>query len=463
MRAPFASVALLAAGILAGCFGSHATEEVGVAEGEMTPLDRLVIGRATTYPADLSMRDALPELRASQSVRRKQAWEIARKVLEPVTLDSGTTGADGGVTTARSLPRFQTWYAKDEILPMFDRVLRGLSKDDLAAHKPPTSAAIEEAFAWESGRARSLPGWSEQRLQQRLSELDQNGTANLGGPERVLMSPALVGHLYAHYDRILGCIGNVPGPDEPPTSTTSFAPCVGEEFPPGAVVVKARWVPDALPLEAFDTSANALSSTLARGDWGAAPRTASPGEGSIYTMRLPSGIRMRLAALHIATKELRDWMWVSLFWSDTPNTDYGADRPTELAGPFANYKMCTVVAYDEEDDGTPPPPTRAKDPDPSGSLDAAHAATRAFGPRTWCSNPYLEHGPGNAKTNCIGCHQHGGTSHTSASVLEGPSAFPDGSRAKSRANFPADYLFITGTGLELASLMKGKVDQLTPH
>jgi hypothetical protein len=119
--------------------------------------------------------------------------------------------------------------------------------------------------------------------------------------------------------------------------------------------------------------------------------------------------------------------------------------------------MCSVVGYDEGDDG------HASDRVTAPSLAAALAATREHGPRTWCSNPYLEHGAGNAKTNCIGCHQHGGTRHTSESVLEGPSAFPDGSRARHRNNFPADYLFVTSTGLELATLMKAKVDQLAPR
>jgi hypothetical protein len=449
MTRALAAALLLATGIAVGCSDARGKGAAGGAdEAEMTPLDRLVVGRAMEYPADLTMRAALPELRASQAARRAQAWAVARRVLAPVALDPAI---DGGA--ARALPRFQTWYAKDEVLPMFDRILRAQSEAERRAHTAASRAAIDEAFAWEAGRARTLPGWTEQRLAQRLAELEADGTASLGGPERVLMSPALVGHLYAHYDRVLDCIGDVPGPADPPPSATSFAPCLGEEFPPGAAVVKARWIPDTLPLEAHDTSAEALSRTLTAGEWGPAARTASPDDRAIYTMRLPSGIRMRLAALHVVTKELRDWVWVTLFWSDTPNSDFGADRPVDFEAPFESYKMCSVVAYDEEDPGA--------ETGSAPSLEAALAATRAFGPRTWCSNPYLEHGRGNAKTNCIGCHQHGGTGLTSSSVLEGPTAFPDGSRAKSRANFPADYLFVTSTGLELASLMKAKVDQLS--
>ena len=55
-----------------------------------------------------------------------------------------------------------------------------------------------------------------------------------------------------------------------------------------------------------------------------------------------------------------------------------------------------------------------RDPDPRGGFggtlgDALAAVHGGAGAPTWCSNPYLELGPGNAATNCIGCHQHGGT------------------------------------------------------
>ncbi|NIS36800.1 MAG: hypothetical protein GWN73_40355, partial [Actinobacteria bacterium] len=39
----------------------------------------------------------------------------------------------------------------------------------------------------------------------------------------------------------------------------------------------------------------------------------------------------------------------------------------------------------------------------------ASALRAAAGGPSWCSNPYIEHGRGNARTNCIGCHQHGGS------------------------------------------------------
>lgn len=413
---------------------------------DMSPTDRLFVGAAAPYPADETLASKIDTLRSSQAARRAAAWQIAKRVLEPVAIDGGT----------RTLPRFQTWYAKEEVLPVFDHLLRGQTPADLAAHRLPTAPEVESAFSWLAGRATGTPAGDPDVVANRRADLDKNGDASLGGPERVLMSPETVAHLFENYTSILGCQVRFPAPNDPPPSATNFAPCVGTEFPVGSVIVKARWVPDTLPLDAWDTDAAALTTALTSGAWGTAPRSVTPDAKGIYTMTLASGVHMRLAALHIMSKELRDWAWVSLFWSDRPNTDFGADRPADLAGPFASYKMCTSDAFDEGDDGSSLASGDA-------SLAAAVAATRAFGPRTWCSNPYLEDGPANAKTNCIGCHQHAGTGLDTASIITGNGAFPDGSRAQLRQNFPADYTFITTSGLDLATQLQEKVDALTSH
>src|SRR5262249_22313022 len=161
-------------------------------------------------------------------------------------------------------------------------------------------------------------------------------------------------------------------------------------FPIDAAAVKARWMPGGAPMPTFDTSPKALADKLARGDFGDGDGTADPSESDIYTMQLTPDTTMRLAALHIITKELRDWSWITLRWPPDPTSDFAADRPpaiTALGGPWASYKMCVVTGYVEKDAAQP-------------------------GPSTWCSNPYLEVGANNAQTNCIGCHQHGGTGAT---------------------------------------------------
>jgi hypothetical protein len=147
------------------------------------------------------------------------------------------------------------------------------------------------------------------------------------------------------------------------------------------------------------------------------------------------------------TKELDHWLWITLWWSETPNDDFGADRPKSidaLGGPWGSYKMCVTTAFGEED------------PLPSGGFDMAHpslasalaAVYAGKGAPTWCSNPYLEEGHGNAGTNCIGCHQHGGTELRSEDIL----LFSDFGRPARRNNFPADYSWATTRGDDLGQL-----------
>jgi hypothetical protein len=96
--------------------------------------------------------------------------------------------------------------------------------------------------------------------------------------------------------------------------------------------------------------------------------------------------------------------------------------------------MCVVTSYVERD-----PDTRGGQ---AGSLgDAIAAVHGGVGAPSWCSNPYLELGPHNAGTNCIGCHQHGGTSLFSEDILSDPKAFPQAGRTLLRKNFPSDYVF----------------------
>jgi len=210
--------------------------------------------------------------------------------------------------------------------------------------------------------------------------------------------------------------------------------CLAEEMPRDAVLVKADWrrqlTGENLPY--FDTSPARMAERFALdADWGDGDGTSDPDPSAIYTATLPNGNTFRLPALHIMSKELDHWQWITLWWSPDPDTDFGADRPAAIAslpGPWRNYKMCTTTAYLESASGTP----------------------------TWCSNPYLEHGAGNAATNCIGCHQHGGTDTTVLQILQSPQH----GTTRVRNNFFTDYLWAIkgGQGEDLSASVQAEVD-----
>jgi hypothetical protein len=240
-----------------------------------------------------------------------------------------------------------------------------------------------------------------------------------------------------------------------------WAACLPAAFPADAVVVKADWrrvLPD-MPLAVYDTSAAGLKRRLSEDGafaWGDGDATADPGPADVYTATLANGNTYRLAALHIMTKELDHWVWITLWWSPTESAglDFGADRPAAVAalgGPWSHYKMCTSVAF-EEGDAQPDGGYGASAPTLGAALAAVH------GRSSWCSNPYLELGPGNADTNCLGCHQHAGTKIVAEDILADPVLFPVHGRVGVRNNFPSDYSWTVDHGDELSRLFADVVE-----
>ena len=233
-------------------------------------------------------------------------------------------------------------------------------------------------------------------------------------------------------------------------------PCLSGAMPRDAVLVKADWrrqLPGEL-LPTYDSSGARMQARLAGEATWEPDGAADPAPADIYTVQLPSGARFRLPALHVMTKELDHWVWITLWWSPQPDADFGADRPAAIAalpGPWRNYKMCVSTSYLEDV------------PDPrggfGGSLGDALAAVRAGGAGgpSWCSNPYIEQGRGNAGTNCIGCHQHGGTALTPESILAGQ---PHHGSTRVRNNFFTDYLWAIqgGNGEDLSAIVQAEVD-----
>ncbi len=241
-----------------------------------------------------------------------------------------------------------------------------------------------------------------------------------------------------------------------------WASCLEGAFATDSVVIKASWrrtqFGETLPT--YDTSGPALRTTLsnnATDGWGIPAGEADPGPGAIYTAERPNGNRYRLAALHIMSKELDHWQWITLWWSDSPGSDFGEDRPasiSELGGPWSHYKMCTATMFTE---GDPDPTGGYADSAPSlaSALASVHGGT---GAPSWCSNPYLEEGAGNMGTNCIGCHQHAGTTAISEDIIGDSEQFPYFGRTQLRNNFPHDYSWAPLTGDRLALDFKSVVD-----
>ena len=546
--------AVVLAVLASACGGSAPPAEVTACQGIETQSmsasaeGRWLLGLASRYPADTALGARASELRLSQRARRAAAWEAVARTLAPVPLAHPAAAA--GVT----VPRFQTWYDRQDVARTFQRLYEGLGSTGRAAQARFSDAALDEAFGFNVNFVTTLPEWPAARLDTYAASLDSaTAVAGVAGVLRIALSPDAVRHVVSSYPEVLRCIANgapppfvdgvaasqevahepialahcgarvvgpffvasggeltariadiaegtdlrvldgvtptaavrctataaagctVQGPGlflvkvstraasasgvldvryTPPTAST--AACLQGVFPPAAATVALEWRRTDLdmPLPTYDTSAAGLARRLAPGadaSWGTGDGMAEPMEREAYTMHLPSGSSFRLAGMHIRTRELDRWLNITLWWSPTPNEDFGADRPDAvraLGGPWSAYKMCVATDFDEQD------------PDPAGGFTqsaptlaaALRAVSEGRGGPSWCSNPYIDAGPGLVRSNCVGCHQHAMSGVRPADIQTDPVHYPSNGRTQVRNNAPADGFWGIDGGDHLASV-----------
>jgi hypothetical protein len=146
--------------------------------------------------------------------------------------------------------------------------------------------------------------------------------------------------------------------DRDPPSPNQFSYCI-EEFPRSAVMIKTSWVKLSGGIPHHDTSATAMRQVIKEGTWpgpGRAdqvPPLVQPDRSQIYTNITKEGAEWALTGIHFVTKDVREWVWISLWWDPDAAKDFGADRPASIDrfnnGVWKNYKMCVASSFAEGD------------------------------------------------------------------------------------------------------------------
>jgi len=447
-------------------------------DGKSDTLGRRLAGIPHDYEAaDLDEE----ELVGNMGRRRAVAWQTVCRVLDPVPLLGLAESAqeheeielpEGEVP---KVSRYQTWYGMDDFKRMFQRLYSGLEPNGRAARVAFTDEAIDEAVIWNMKSLDRSSRWPLERYINYVRELgicpadlsdeacislaQQRFGGAVGGNARILYSPAVVDHALRNYGKILECLDDLDSVSlgQEPTQSDNFSLCFEKEFPINGVLVKAQWMRADFgrDVPTYDTDGEAMAALLGgSANWGEdGDRRTDPTPDEIVTIRLHNGDTYRLVGLHIMTKELRHWQWITLWWSDKPETDFGADRPNVMARQldpvWQNYKMCVVDGFTEKD---PAPSSHYPQlPSLAAAIDSTSGGVDS---PTWCSNPYIEHGRNNARTNCVGCHQHAGSTVVRdtdgdgtldpldlEAVIEDELHFPQAGRLQIRELFPADYLY----------------------
>lgn len=434
------SLAAIAAACTTGDTAGSGSADNDILEGR----ERRAVGRAQPYPADTYSEEDAERFAKSKKLRRELGWKVLAKALKPVKIaEQNLPNAPVGEKT---VPLFRTFLGPNEIDLMFAKMYGDLGKERRAAGESPTDAEVDALFDY---NAKNLGQYDERAFFDRMKQVNSaEAVDGLGGNTRGAYSPGYVRHLLQDYKPLSGC--NVDGFDlktAPISEEKNFTNCFSKEMPADAAVIKMSWrrndelINTGLPV--VDTSADTLkkrlSGELDEGGWKPSSYPKKPANSSqAYTVRLADESGHSLVGLHIMTKELRHWVWVTVWWSDKPDEDFGQDRPAEIKqlGPaWQNYKMCVVTDFEE------------KDPDPKGGFDGSlgDALAATHGRASWCSNGFIEKDAHNAQTNCIGCHQHAGDTRSLNGVLTDAQNFPEQGRLQVRKGFPADYSWAIAT------------------
>ena len=432
------------------------------------PQSRAILGPAKPWTALL-----IDPKRVNESIfeRRRAAWETVERALTRVDIVNPKTGrpfVDANTGQTLTLPLWQTWYEANEFRTMMFQLWSQLTPAQRIAREssvPLVDEVMNNHHLNTLLKKWTTPGPSgETKFEKLLAEItaDKELAAlnGVSGSGYTLFSPAMIRHYLLHYGDVFACTGT---PPEFSTGnpTKDLATCLGDAFPPGAVAVKTTWSNANEKVGVFNTTARGLANVLSmekptwRTEDSTNLTTHSPSE--IYTSSTFENEKLSktfvLTGLHFLTKDIPEWMWISLWWSPDSDTDFGEDRPTSIStlGPknalavWSHYKMCVASTFDEQDlttiNNNHAVTTAALLASTDSSLKAALASSYHFSaPHTFCSNPFLEFGEGLANTNCIGCHQHSGPINSGAKV--------DAGRKRVRTSFMTDFTWSFDSPME---------------
>lgn len=381
---------------------------------------RRLVGPA--FPYDLV--PVAQDIHLNMQSRRNHAW----KVFESINREVNLAGSNATV------PVWQTWYDQAEFSRIFTTLFRELPTSQQRARAPFSPDRVKSLLAsW--GNKERIVTFEPLRGADGFAEETFHGRGLSTGVQvsRTLFSPEYVEHFLLNYKRILDCtpeyIAKFPDSYTPP-DPGNFSLCYAAEFPPAAVMIKAVFFENTDKMEVFDSSSRTMARAFKDDEWQAAKTipVSSMNDQRMFSVHFSNNEIYRLAGMHVVTKEVREWVWATFWWSETPQVDFGADREgvvKTIDPAFRNYKMCTSTHFAE---GDRRPGSHYTDGTLSSLGASLTTVAEELGPTTWCANPYLE---GTfPKTNCIGCHQFSGTSSTFETR-----------RQQVRNNFPTDFTF----------------------
>lgn len=280
--------------------------------------------------------------------------------------------------TENNFARWQTWYSKEDVQRIFRIAYQNIGPEARAARRAFTASELSEAFAYHDKTQFAESTWNKESFARWMQKYEGKENA-IPGLNRILMNKLAVWTLLENYKSLADCY----------REQSQSLPCPGPRvvFPKGAAFIKTAWrraqIEGDFELPYFQTSK--LLDQLAHAEWQESS-AGIPLTADAQRMETPTHQVFHLVGVHVTLKLEQKWFWTS-HWLDE----------NSLA---AEYKSCSTLGHS--------PLARSDRSAEEAQISLAEALTG----HSWCSNPYLETGLQNHKTNCIGCHQHAGSPWT---------------------------------------------------
>ncbi|HYX32813.1 MAG TPA: hypothetical protein VE954_06840 [Oligoflexus sp.] len=407
---------------------------------ESDALGRRVLPLTQPYYPQWEGEAVSPSLQGSMETTRQLAWRVFAEVVTPVSFVTRTN--DDRILQA-AVPRFLTWFTIEDAQRWFRYALQQSPTDQVVQGGSLTAAQVDAADLFLTHELDTMPEPLRNRLRLWFDEHPEptlEEWSGIGGTSRVYYSPDLMHAVLQNYAELGGCFQGLQRPAAFGTDPT----CLRTEWPRASAIVKAAWWNSQSQFKSFPTDAATLQQLMKNPEssWMQIAQNQDTPK-TILSVRVGEQ-QLVLPGLHIMTKDQKDWLWITAWWSADPDSDFGADRPEfvrNISPLLGHYKICAVTRF--QDDAEDWDALAQKYPD----LVAAFRAAQSGNPgSSWCSNPYVEMGVSNQRTNCIGCHQFAGTDARQDAILHDAVQFPQYGTRQQRSNFITDYVWSAALG-----------------
>jgi hypothetical protein len=324
-----------------------------------------------------------PALQQDFLLQRQLGWTFWAEMLRPLPAAS-----------QKNFMVWQSWYGREDLQRIFRHLYENLGPEGRRERRELSPLAIQDGIRWNDELQYHDAAWDTRRFEEWFARFDTDEKKrSIPGLEKILFNQTALAFLLQNYQRLELC----------QKERQRQGSCEDLQWPERSVFLKTSWrrSEQGFLVERFPTEAGDLSQQWLQPQWTSA-ELYEPSTDESFAVRLPSGQKFHLTGLHASLRLEANWYWTSLWLGPDAAGDFASDQGERLNSPWKHYRLCSVYAWSE--------PLREQEIDDHWPSPLAHVAQLMVDQKlfNWCSNPYLEPGPNNHKTNCVGCHQYAG-------------------------------------------------------